>query len=367
MLVGLLVRLRELTDLVHDIMALRRQIRAEEPKLAKLAFAQGETIRTLQHRDHVMALHSALATVLAIGMMSTFWIASAWPEGGFATSLVAIACAFFAAQDDPVPNIVAFLAAAVIAIIIDAIYLFAVLPLAHDFEMLVLAFAPVFLILGVLAGMPRTARAGGPIAFIAATQLALSSSYNADFPSYVNGSAAAIVGVGATAIIISIFRSVSAEWTAWRLLRRNRVDVANIAANRRSTTLDVFAALMLDRLSLVVPRLALGTNGTDDAATAALADIRVGVNIIGLLRDEAHLPDQLRRAIRMMLDAIATHYRQRNLHQADAVLLKTIDGAISIAVQDPATKTREMLLRLGGIRRGLFPYAPPYARTAEEV
>ena len=40
-LVGLLVRLRELTDLVHDIMALRRQIRAEQSRLAKLAFAQG--------------------------------------------------------------------------------------------------------------------------------------------------------------------------------------------------------------------------------------------------------------------------------------------------------------------------------------
>ena len=74
-LVGLLVRLRELTDLVHDIMALRRQIRAEEPRLAKLTFAQGETILTLKHRDHVMALHSALATILAIGLISAFWIA----------------------------------------------------------------------------------------------------------------------------------------------------------------------------------------------------------------------------------------------------------------------------------------------------
>jgi uncharacterized membrane protein YccC len=45
-----------------------------------------------------MALHSALATILAIGLISAFWIASAWPEGGVAASLVAIACAFFAAQ-----------------------------------------------------------------------------------------------------------------------------------------------------------------------------------------------------------------------------------------------------------------------------
>lgn len=295
-LVGLLVRLRELTDLVHDIMALRRQIRADEPRLTKLRFAGG-AILTLKHHDHLMALHSALAAALAIGLISAFWIASAWPEGAVAASLAAVACAFFAAQDDPVPNIVAFLLATFIAIVVDAIYLFAILPRAHDFEMLVLAFAPAFLAFGLLAGMPATARAGGPLAFVAATQLALSSSYSADFPSYVNGSAAAIIGLGAAAVIISIFRTVSAEWTAWRLLRRNRVDVANIAANRSHAALEAFAALMMDRLSLVVPRLALGTNAADDGAASALADIRVGANIIGLQHSVPRLPDRLHHVV----------------------------------------------------------------------
>jgi uncharacterized membrane protein YccC len=366
-LVGLLVRLSELADLVHDIIALRRQIRAEDPKLAKLTFAQGETIVTLKHRDHLMALHSALAAILAIGLISAFWIATAWPEGAGAASLAAIAAAFFAAQDDPVPNIVGFLFGTVIAIVIDAIYLFAILPQAHDFEMLVLAFAPVFLILGVLSSMPATARAAGPIAFIAATQLALSSSYNADFASYANGSAAAIIGLGATAIIVGIFRSVSAEWTAWRLLRRNRIEVANIAANRSQENIDVFAALMLDRLSLVVPRLAVGTNGTDDSATSALADIRVGVNIIGLQRDAEQRPEQLRHALRIMLDAIASHYSRRNLDQADSVVLGTIDKAIATAVRDPATTSKDLLLQLGGIRRGLFPDAPHYVQQVAEA
>ena len=366
-LVGLLVRLRELTDLVHDIMALRRQIRAEDPMLAQLTFAQGETIRTLQHRDHLMALHSAVAVILVVGLTSAFWIATAWPEGGGAASLAAIACAFFAAQDDPVPNIVAFLAAAIIAIVIDAIYLFAILPQAHDFEMLALAFAPVFLILGVMASMPATAKAGGPIAFIAATQLALSSAYSADFPTYVNGSAAAIVGVGATAIIVRIFRSVSAEWTAWRLLRRNRVEIANIAANRSAATLGAFAAIMLDRLSLVVPRLAFSAERADGPATSALADIRVGVNIIGLQRNAVHLPEHFRRTVRTMLDGIATHYRRRNLNQANPALLGAIDGVIATVVQDPETMSRELLLQLGGIRRGLFPNAPHYGGEVQKT
>jgi uncharacterized membrane protein YccC len=361
-LVGLLVRLRELTDLVHDIMALRRQIRTEQSKPAQLTFAQGETIRTLQHRDHVMALHSALATIVAIGLSSTFWIASAWPEGAGAASLAAVACAFFAAQDDPAPNILGFLIAAVIALTIDAIYLFAILPQAHDFEMLVLAFAPVFLILGALTSMPATARASGPISFIAATQLALSGSYNAEFATYANGVAASIVGLAATAIIIRIVRSVSAEWTAARLLRRNRIDIANIAACRSPATLMAFAALMLDRLSLVVQRLAVSAEGADGAATSALADLRVGVNLIGLQRDAMDLPEQPRRAIRMMLDAVASHYRRDSLAQADATLLELIDGVIATVVQDRTIMIRELLLRLGGIRRALFPNAPPYTR-----
>jgi len=363
-LIGLLVRLRELLDIVHDIMALRRQIRAEEPRLVKLTFAQGETILTLQHRDHVMALHSAVATVLAVWLISAFWIATAWPEGAGAASLAAVACAFFAAQDDPAPNIVGFIVAALVALTIDAIYLFAILPQAHDFEMLILAFAPVFLILGVLTSMPATARVSGPISFIAATQLAISSSYNADFTTYINSAVAAIVGLGATAVIIRIVRSVSAEWTAWRLLRRNRRDIANIAANRSPADLPAFAALMLDRLSLVVPRLAVSAEGADGAATSALADLRVGVNIIGLQHDVMNLPEQLRRATGTMLDAIATHYRRRTLKQADTALLRIIDRVIAIAVKDPATTTSELLLRLGGIRRGLFPYAPPYTREA---
>ncbi len=363
-LAGLLVRLRQLTDLVHDIIALRRQIAAGQQRLAELTFAKAETVRTLHHRDHVMALHSALAAILAMGMISAFWIGSAWPEGAGAAFLAAVACAFFAAQDDPAPSIIGFLVAAVIALIIDAIYLFAVLPQAHDFEMLVLAFAPVFLVLGALTSMPATAKLCGPISFIAATQLALSGSYSADFTTYANGAAASIIGVGATAIIIRIVRSVSAEWTAWRLLRRNRIDIANIAANRSPANLTAFLALMLDRLSLVVSRLAVSAEGADGAAVSALADLRVGVNIINLQRDATMLPEQARRAVRTMLGAIANHYRRRSLDEADAALLGIIDRAIAAVTRDPATATRELLLQLGGIRRGLFPNGPPYAPEA---
>ncbi len=368
MLAGLLGRLRELTDLAHDIIALRRQIRDEQPRLATLTFARGEAVATYHHRDRLMAVHAALAAICAIAVISAFWIATAWPEGAAAATLAAVACAIFAAQDDPTPNMLGFLAAAAIALVIDAIYLFAVLPRANSFEMLVIAFAPVYLLLGAMMSMPATARVGGPIAFIGASQLALSSSYAADFPSYVNNSAAAIIGLGATAIITRIIRSVSAEWTAYRLLRRNRRAIAIVAANRSPANLAAFVTLMLDRLSLVAPRLAVSAEGGDSAATSALADLRVGINILGLQRETPELPERLHRTVRTMLDAIAAHFRRRSLDPADSALLAIIDRVIAEVVQDPATITRTLLLQLSGIRRGLFPDAPPYTSdTAREM
>jgi hypothetical protein len=70
------------------------------------------------------------------------------------------------------------------------------------------------------------------------------------------------------------------------------------------------------------------------------------------------------RAVRTMLDAIAKHYRRRSLDEADSALLGMIDRSIAEVTQDPIAATRELVLALGGIRRGLFPNAPPYAPEA---
>ena len=108
-----------------------------------------------------------------------------------------------------------------------------------------------------LAGMPgKAARAAGPIAFVSATLLALQSSYSGFFAGYLNGGIAAVIGLVATAIIVRIVRSVSAEWTAARLLRRNRADIARAALKWDQASRVAFASLMVDRLSLVVPRMA---------------------------------------------------------------------------------------------------------------
>jgi hypothetical protein len=57
------------------------------------------------HRDHGMALRSALAAVVTILLCCAFWIFTAWPSGAAAPMMAGVACCFFATQDNPVPLI----------------------------------------------------------------------------------------------------------------------------------------------------------------------------------------------------------------------------------------------------------------------
>ena len=106
--------------------------------------------------------------------------------------------------------------------------------------------------------------------------------------------------------------------------------------------LDNWAAPKL-ALHLVTP-----AGGADGAATSALAVIRAGVNIMVYSATRCTCGNNFAAPFGTMLDGIATHYRRRSLNQADAALLGIIDGVIAIAVQDPATMTRELVLQLGG-------------------
>jgi uncharacterized membrane protein YccC len=116
-LTSLLERLREFVAVIEDCRELRRHIASETPSpLARRIIARASAGAVL-HRDHGMAMLSALAAVLSIGVCCVIWIATAWPEGALAAQIAAVVCCFFATQDDPVPAIVSFLYAAVTAIV----------------------------------------------------------------------------------------------------------------------------------------------------------------------------------------------------------------------------------------------------------
>lgn len=366
LLTSLLLRLRELVRIVSDCATLRGQLAGGvQPLDMTLAFAPDSAAAPIWHRDHGMALLSAAACGVAILLGCAAWIGLSWNEGYIAAEMVAVACSFFAAQDDPVPAIVQFLGWSIVGVIVDGILLFGVLPAVSDFTTLVLALAPVFVVGGVLVAMPATASGGRAFTANGATLLALQSAYTADFPSFINTSLAFVLGLGLAAIITRLIRSVGAGYGVRRLLRVIWLELAVAAERRGNRDRARYAGVMLDRLGLIAPRLAESDPGS--APADALTDIRVGFNIIDLRRARHSVTVPVRDRIDAMLDALARFYRARAAGDArpDVGLLGCIDQALDAVARAGAEAGRpDALLGLVGVRRGLFPHAAAEAGDA---
>ena len=369
MAVGLLMRLRELVDLFGDSLALQAHIKAGRRHLPPLAGTQQIEAGTLQHRDGFMALFSGVSAGVAVLTVCAFWIGAAWTEGAIAAEMTAVACCFFAAQDDPSPAILQFMRWTAVAIVIDAIYLFAIMPAIDGFPLLIAVLAPAFVFFGLLMARPARAPIGMALGVNGATLLALQGNYSADFPSFANGAVATILGMSAAAVITGLIRSVGADWSTWRLIRANWASLAEAAVQRGRGDRASVAGLMLDRIGLVAQRL--GKLSPEQAPNTAKlqADLRIGLNIVDLRRARHDLPAQAVRALDDVLDGLAVHYRAlvhgpliQPAWDAEPGLLARLDRAIGVLACVPACAARQDgLLGVVGMRTALFPQAAPYA------
>ncbi|MGY2983587.1 FUSC family protein [Bradyrhizobium sp. USDA 4508] len=367
--ISLLLRLRELADISADFdcRALGDAITAgRDISSVQLAFHPESGAAPVRHRDHGMALWSAAGAAVAILICCGLWIATGWADGASAPMMAAVACSFFAAQDEPARSIRAFGLFSLVAIVIVAIYQFALVPGISHVEVLIAALAPTFLLYGFLIARPKTAPIGMALAANTATLLALQSTYSADFASFANTSVAFFLGVVIAEIVTRIARGVGAEWIAKRLMTSSWQALAVAAERRGHGDRAQFAGLMLHRLGLLVQRIAF-ISESDRRDADSLVQLRIGLNIIDLRRARYGLAAVTVRAIDDMLDDLAAAFRARADQAMPAELLSCIDAALTAVVKDPNERARDdALLGLVGIRRGLFPDAPAYRSQPEE-
>ncbi|EJN12274.1 putative membrane protein [Bradyrhizobium sp. YR681] len=365
---SLLSRLREMVDLSRDCRELTEAI-ADNRNIATvdLAFHSEAGAAPVRHRDRGLALWSAAGAATAILICCAFWIGTGWPDGASAPMMAAVACSFFAAQDEPARFIRSFGLWSLVAIVVVAIYLFALVPAISHLEVLIVALAPTFLLYGFLIGRPATAGTGMALAANTATLLAIQSTYSADFASYANSAVAFFVGVLIAEIVTRIARGVGAEWIANRLVLSSWKTIAVAAERRGKRDRAEFAGLMLHRLGLLVQRIAF-LSESDRRDADSLVQLRIGINIIDLRRARYGLAASTIAVIDDMLDRLAIACRSYAGDGMPAELLTSVDRALAQAVKDPNDSAREdALIGLVGIRRGLFPDAPAYRPRTESV
>jgi uncharacterized membrane protein YccC len=355
---SLAVRLEELVSIMHHARAIRRHVFDGDPAPAS-ALVDGEYVAILAHiRDHGLAFLSALAAGIAVLLVCGFWIETGWTSGAGAAVIVAVGCSFFAAQDDPAPAIALMLRNALIVVLGVGVYTFILLPRVETFMELALVLLPAGLVIGVLVSRPATFGTGMVMGAVGSTTLALENGYVGNFAGYVNGSLALVLGLAAALIVTRLIRSVGAAWSARRILRAGWRDIAAAADPVVHQDRAVLTGLMLDRLGLLMPRLAAVSPGADLAAVDVLHDLRVGLNAIGLKRVFHTLPAEAQRRAQAVLAGTAAYYRANPLVPAPASLLGCIDSTICAVASNTALQ-REALMMLSGLRSVLFADAPP--------
>jgi uncharacterized membrane protein YccC len=375
--IGLAGRLEELVEGWTACARLRRDIDEGLTGAAPPRRTAALGSRVL-HRDHGMALLSALAAVIAICLCGAFWIVTGWPMGAAATMMAAVFCCFFATMDDPVPAIHGFLKWTLWSIPISALYVLVLLPTVHDFGMLVAVCAPLFLLLGIYMARPTHFMAAMALLFGVSGTLAMHDTANADLVSFLNSMIGQIVGVLVAARVTRLVRSVGADWSARRIQRatwRELGDMAGYTAGAsqpQAAQGDAYAVRMLDRIGLLAPRIAQAGGTVDGvAADDALRELRMGADIAALQRVRAQLPPATSAAL---LGGISRFFRQRAEGRMDPRppgLLPQIDEALGAAMRSARTAAapssaaaRSAVTALVGLRRNLFPDAPPLAAAA---
>ncbi|WP_338521702.1 FUSC family protein [Pseudomonas batumici] len=353
-----LYRLGEWIDLWQDCRSLQHAIQCESQDNWRAVYRHWRLSRLTPFLDRGLMLYSVASTVAAIILASVLWILLGWTDGASAVILASVACSFFAAMDDPAPQIYRFFFWTALSVIFASLYLFVVLPNLHDFPMLVLAFAVPFICVGTLTVQPRFYL--GTLLTIVNTSsfISISGAYDADFLNFTNSNLAGPVGLLFAFVWTLVARPFGAEFAAKRLTRFSWRDIVGLTEPATLAEHRHMGVQMLDRLMQHLPRLAM----TGQDTGAALRELRVALNLLDLLAYTPRVLGVANGLLKQVVEEVGEYFRAclkaRERLPAPAALLMTMDRtrrALSSQGLDDGETRRHLLHALSGLRLALLP------------
>ena len=355
--IGIMERLAELLDEWNGCLALVSRLEEGVQTKAQTLDA-GPSPRSL-HVDRAMAAHSAGAAMLAVAVAGALCWALGWDQGASAVGFAAMCSSMFAFLDDPRPMLGLSIVAIGLSTAAAALYVFAIFPAGDGAAWLALALAPLFFACALLMATPKL---GLPAFFFTTmfiTSISLQPAQKSDFMSFTAAALAMAIGATTALVVTSQIRVIGAETRVRRLVRAAWRELAAMADDRPGLSRAAWGSRMLDRIGLLLPRLA-GTSGPlRTRAELALDDLRLGVNMLDL-RSAGHAGGaDLRATVERALEQIGAHFRRRLARPDSApatAILAAIDDAIAGLIDAaPCAARAQGLTAATGLRLALFP------------
>jgi len=241
-----------------------------------------------------------------------------------------------------------------------------VLPRVTDFVTLAAVLAPMLLIMGALMGKPATVAVGTGILIGFPQTVGLYATYVPAFGPQLNGAIAQYIGIGFAMVTVGLFLTVGTEDRVVRLAKAGWRDVARRARGRAPDSAR-WMALMLDRVGLMLPAMAKGTD-PGKPLLDALLDMRIGfiAGELDLMRRGA--TEEERALIADTLGGVGSYFarlRPSKSTPPPPEVLADIDRAVAVfARNEQPARRRDGLILLTSLRRNLFPAAPAYGAAA---
>ncbi len=364
-----LYRLAEWIDLWQDCCSLQHALRTEDASPWRAVYRHWRLGRLTPFFDRGLMLYSVFSTVTAIIVASGLWILLGWNDGGSAVILAAVACSFFAAMDDPAPQIYRFFFWTMLSVVFSSLYLFLVLPNLHDFPMLVLAFAVPFICVGTLTVQPRFYLGTLLTIVNTATFISIQGAYDADFLTFINANLAGPVGLLFAFIWTLLLRPFGVELAAKRLTRFSWRDIVEMTQPATLAEHRQVGVQMLDRLMQHVPRLAM----TGQDSGVALRDLRVGLNLLDLLAYTPRVGQPVRERLQTVVAEVGEHYAAclragERLHAPPGLLRNMERARQALVIGDMSDRGEarvHLLHALSGLRLALLPGVEVVLEPAE--
>lgn len=239
--------------------------------------------KTTMHLDRGMAFLSALTTAITVSLCCAIWIMTEWSMGYAAAMMAAVACCFYASFDDPARPMYGFMKWTLWSVPVSAIYVMVLLPLVHDFVMLIVICAPFFLLVGCFIAKPAYFGQAMGFMFGVAMTLAMHDTRSADLVSYINFIVAEIIGLLLAAAVTQLIRSVQADWTAKRVQKAIWTELVQIANGTSVPQVADYAVRMLDRIAMIMPRIARSSDANKQKVSLdMMRDLRIGNDLVTL-------------------------------------------------------------------------------------
>jgi uncharacterized membrane protein YccC len=170
------------------------------------------------HRDHGVAVRSAVAATIATIISFMLWIYSGWHAGYMMAQLTAVSVCILSGLDNPVPALRLFIRGSIYAAFITMFYAFVIMPEVQEFWQLAFVLAPLSLYLLSMFPNPPLMGLALPMLINFIMSLNLQNRYSTDAVLLIDTALAGIVGPIISILAIYFIRAMSPETSASRIL-----------------------------------------------------------------------------------------------------------------------------------------------------